>query len=131
MDTTPPKPGPDSLSNNPINLLLAFLLELAGLFAMGFWGWTQHEGFVRILLGLGLPILAAVIWGVFRVDGAPGKAPVRVPGLVRLLIEWGFYAIAVICFFAAGQTAAAIVMAVLVIGHTAASIDHVRWKLAQ
>ena len=78
-----------------------------------------------------MPIIAAVIWGVFRVDGAPGKAPVRVPGLVRLLIEWGFYTISMILFAAAGQTVAAVVMAVLVIGHYIASIDHVRWKLTQ
>lgn len=131
MQNAPSKPGPDSLSNHPLNLALAFGLEIVGLFAMGFWGWTQHEGFLRILLGLGLPIIAAVIWGVFRVDGAPGKAPVRVSGLVRLLIEWGFYIVAVILFAAAGQTVAAVVMAVVVIAHYVASIDHVRWKLAQ
>jgi hypothetical protein len=75
------------MANNPINLALRFFLELAALFFIGRWGWTQHSGTVRYLLGIGLPLVAALIWGVFRVPGDGGTPKVRVPGILRLLIE--------------------------------------------
>ena len=71
------------MSNNPLNLGLRFILELVMLYALGFWGWTRHAGFLRYLLTIGLPLLAAGLWGVFRVPedaSANGKAPVPVPG---------------------------------------------------
>jgi hypothetical protein len=74
------------MANNPINLLVRFILELAGLFALGYWGWTQHTGALRILLAVGLPLLAAAIWGVFRVPGHPGNAPVAVPGMTLMAL---------------------------------------------
>lgn len=32
------------MANNPLNLALRVVLELTGLFAMGYWVWTQHSG---------------------------------------------------------------------------------------
>jgi hypothetical protein len=51
------------MSQNPINLAVRFLLELVGLYAFGLWGWTQHAGFLRYLLVIGLPVVAAALWG--------------------------------------------------------------------
>ena len=34
------------MSAHPINLALRFILELAALYALGYWGWTQHDGLV-------------------------------------------------------------------------------------
>jgi len=48
------------------NLALAFLLELCMLAALGYWGFITGESSVsRISLGLGAPLLAAIIWGTF------------------------------------------------------------------
>ncbi|MBX3066985.1 MAG: YrdB family protein [Anaerolineae bacterium] len=126
-----PKPGPNSLSNNVLVLLIAFLSELAGIAALAYWGWTQHEGILRLLLAVGAPLIAAVIWGVFRVPNDPGAALVKVPGWLRLLIEWGFYVISVIALNAAGQPTAALILAVIVIAYYVVSYEHVIWKLAQ
>ena len=76
------------MGQNPINLGVRFILELVLLYALGFWGWTQHAGLWRYVLVIALPLLAAVLWGTFRVPedaSANGKAPVRVPGWLRLL----------------------------------------------
>src|SRR5690606_19890911 len=70
------------MANNPLNLGLRFLLELVALFAVGYWGWTQHQGVMRFVLAIGLPALLAAAWGIFRVPGdasASGEAIVAVP----------------------------------------------------
>ncbi|RPI96306.1 MAG: DUF2568 domain-containing protein, partial [Chloroflexi bacterium] len=116
-------------SNHPLNLLFRFVLEMAGLFAMGYWGWTEHDGLMRYVLAIGLPLLAAVLWGTFRIPNDPGPAPVTVPGPVRLLLEVVFFAAAVILLAAAGRTTAAIVFGALILFHYLISYDRVRWML--
>src|SRR5687768_15698480 len=76
-----------AMGKNPLNLALRFALELTSLFAPGYWGFTQFDGVLRWLIGPGAPLIAATLWGTFRVDYEPKKAPVRVPGIVRLGIE--------------------------------------------
>ena len=113
------------MSNNPIVLTVRFVLELAALAAMGYWGWTQHEGVLRVVLAVGLPLLAAVLWGVFRVSGYPNDALVEVPGIVRLLLEFVVFGGGVALLEAAGQRDAALVFGVVVLLHYAASYDYV------
>jgi hypothetical protein len=119
------------MANNPIVLLVRFLLELAGLFALGYWGWTQHTGALRVLLVILLPVLAATIWGVFRVPGHPGPAPVPVPGIIRLLIELVFFGSAIWALYASGRDTWGLMMAVVVILHYAASYDYIFELLRQ
>jgi hypothetical protein len=113
------------MGNHPLNLALRFALELAGLWALGYWGWTAHAGALRWLLAIGAPLLAAALWGTFRVPGHPGRAPVPVPGPVRLLLEAAFFGSAVWALFAAERPAWAWVLAALVVAHYAASYDYV------
>ena len=113
------------MANNPVVLLVRFLLELASLFAFGYWGWTQHSGALQIVLTIGFPLLAATVWGVFRVPGHPGAAPVAVPGLVRLLLEALFFGSAVWAFYASHRPTWALIMAIVVIVHYVASYDYV------
>ena len=113
------------MSHNPIILTVRFLLELAALGAMGYWGWTQHDGLLRVVLTIGLPLLAAVLWGTFRVSGYPKDAPVEVPGIVRLLLEFAVFATGVALLAAADQRDAALVFAVIVVLHYAAMYDYV------
>jgi hypothetical protein len=113
------------MSRHPINLTLAFLLELAGLAAMAYWGWTRHGGVARFAWTIGLIVAASAVWGVFRVDGEPGKAPVPVHGIVRLAIELGFYAVAVWCLADTGASTAAIILGVITVVHYATSYDRI------
>jgi hypothetical protein len=98
---------------------------------LGYWGWTQHAGIYRWLLALGLPLLAAVLWGTFRVPDDPGRAPVAVPGIVRLLLELVFFASAAWALFASGQVFWASVFASLVIFHYLVSYQRIVWLLRQ
>ncbi len=51
--------------------LVAFASELAALGALGYWGFTTGGSpATRWLLGLGVPVTAAVLWGVFAAPQA-------------------------------------------------------------
>ncbi len=83
-----------------INLALAFLLELCMLAALGYWGFTLDQGLaVRVGTGLGVPILAAVIWGVWV---AP-RASNRLPGPLHLIVELIIFSLAIAALYAAGR----------------------------
>lgn len=120
------------MSSNPLNLALRFILEIAALFALGYWGWTQHDGLWRFVWSIGLVILAAVVWGTFAVPNDPsrsGKAPVQVPGIVRLVIELLLFAAGVWAFTDAGQPVWGTVLGVFTILHYAISYDRIIWLL--
>ncbi|CAH2716166.1 hypothetical protein BACCIP111895_03350 [Neobacillus rhizosphaerae] len=77
-----------------INLGVRFLLEILALVIFGYWGFRISQGtMLKIGLGIGTPLLAAVIWGMF---GSP-KAPYLLSGIPFFLLEiiiFGFPAIA-------------------------------------
>jgi hypothetical protein len=87
-----------------VNLLLHFILELCALAALSYWGFKSGDSsWMKVLLGVGLPILAAVIWGSLRVPNDPGPALIAVNGRLRLAIEWGLFAGATAALFTAGR----------------------------
>lgn len=66
------------------NLTIRFLLELCALGALGYWGFTSsEEPAAKIVLGVGAPLLAAVVWGLFV---AP-RAAITLEMPLRLLPE--------------------------------------------
>ena len=88
---------------------LRFLLELALLAALAFWGFTTPDGaLLRILLGVGAPVLAAAAWGTFL---SP-RATLRVPGPLLVILEMALFAVAAIALNAAGQQTLAIALAI-------------------
>jgi hypothetical protein len=62
------------LGSNPINLAVRFILEIIGLVALGWWGWNQADGIARFALALGIPLLAAALWGTFAVPDDPSRS---------------------------------------------------------
>lgn len=117
------------MANHPLHLLLRFLLELSALFALGFWGWTQQSGVLRLVWTIGFPLVFAILWGTFRVPDDPGKAPVAVPGIVRLLLELVFFGAAVWSLNAAGQGNWGLVFGIIVLIHYLISYDRLIWLL--
>lgn len=92
-----------------------FLLEVVGLIGIGRWGW--HLG-TSTTWSLGLSALfvatAGAVWGVFRTRGfVPngGEPAIAVPGTVRLIIEYGFYAAGAWGLWVSGWGVAAIMFA--------------------
>lgn len=77
------------------NLVIRFLLELAALITLGLWGWRQGgEVWHKYTFALGIPIIAAAIWGIFNVPNdtnRSGVAPIVVPGITRLAIELAIF----------------------------------------
>ncbi len=122
------------MGSNPINLTGRFLLEMAALLIMGVWGWNQLAGPGRFLLAIGLPVLAAVLWGTFAVPDDPirsGKAPVSVPGVIRLLLELIFFGFAVWMLVDLGRLDMALGMGVITAVHYALSYDRLAWLVKQ
>ncbi len=71
---------------NLLNGALRFLLELAGLLSVGLWGLQRGN----LLWGAAAIAVFILIWTLFNVPGDPsrsGKAPIPIPGLLRLFIE--------------------------------------------
>jgi hypothetical protein len=95
-----------------INLAVRFLLEICVLIAVGYWGFkTNSNWFLKILLGIGAPLLIAVIWGVF---GAP-KAANHLTGFNLLALEVIVFGSGVAALFAAKNYSLAWVFAIVVI----------------
>lgn len=111
------------MNTNPINLTLRFLLEVTMLIALGYWGWHLTGGWAKYIAAVGLPIVAAVLWGVFRIPNDPKAAPVAIPGIVRLLLEWGLFGFAVWAIYDLGYAKCTLLMAIIVVLHYAVSYD--------
>ena len=122
------------MGSHPVNLGVRFLLELCALAAVGYWGWSQHRGPLRALMAFGLPLLMAILWATLAVPGDPsrsGRAPVPVPGVVRLLLELAVFAFAAWALHAAGSLVLAIVFAAIVVVHYVVSYDRIAWLVRQ
>lgn len=120
------------MGSHPLNLTLRFLLELSAMIAMGYWGWTQHEGLSRWLWTISLPVIAAILWGTFAVPNDPsrsGHAPIPTPGAVRLLLELLFFAIGVMALIASQRSTAGIILATTTLLHYVISYDRILWLL--
>lgn len=58
------------------NLTLAFVMELAALTALALWGWKVADAaVVKVVSAIGLPLAAAVIWGLFAAPKASFDIP--------------------------------------------------------
>ena len=122
------------MSQNPINLAVRFLLEIAALVAIGYWGWAEHTGILRYVLVIGLPLLAAFLWGTFRAPedaSANRKAPVAIAGLPRLLLELAFFGFATWGLFDAGAAITAWIFGGVVFVHYLISYDRIAWLVRQ
>lgn len=122
------------MGSHPINLIIRFLLEITALVSVGMWGWKQNDGWLRYVLAIGIPLILAAIWGTFNVQDDPsrsGSAPIPTPGLIRLAIELGMFALAIWALYDSGFTKASLIFAIIVLLHYLASYDRVIWLLSK
>ena len=95
-----------------VNAAVRFLLELCALGALGCWGFRAGSATaVKITLGIGMPVLAAVLWMIF---GAPG-APRQLHGLWHLVLEAVILGGAALALYAAGSRVLALAFAAVVL----------------
>ncbi len=114
-----------------LNLALRFFLELAALAIMAVWGWQQAGGALRVVLAAGVPLVAAALWGIFRVPNDPGPAPVRTPGLIRLALEALFFGFATWALYDLGAPLVALAFGLVTLVHYAVAFDRLRWLVRQ
>ncbi len=82
------------------NLVARFALELSALGALAYWGFQLNASTgVRVLAGLGAPLAAAVVWGLF----ASPRAAVELPVSAVLAVQVATFAVAVAALVAAGR----------------------------
>jgi hypothetical protein len=111
------------MNANPINLAVRFVLEIVMLIILACWGWHLSETWLRYLAAAGFPVIAAVFWGVFRIQNDPKPAPVETPGPVRLLLEFLLFGWAIWALYQLGKTEPDEIMAFIVIVHYVVSYD--------
>ena len=120
------------MSQHPINLFIRFALEMFLLVASGMWGYHLAEGWASLFPALGIPLLLSTIWGVFNVPhdaSRSGSAPVKTPGLIRLILELSMLGFGCWCLYDLGHRTLGMTMAAFVLLHYIASYDRVKWLL--
>lgn len=89
-----------------VTLIVRFVLELILLFSLGYWGFhLKGSFFLQFVVGLGLPVAAAIVWGLFISPKASG----RVPLFAVLIMEAVLFAAAVLCLIQSGFTVFAVI----------------------
>jgi hypothetical protein len=117
------------MNTNPINLAARFALEIAMLIILALWGWHLSQTWVRYAAAAGFPAIAAVLWGVFRIQNDPKPAPVETPGPIRLLLEFALFGWAIWALCQLGKTTLAEIMVVVLLMHYVISYDRTRAML--
>ncbi|TXS39491.1 DUF2568 domain-containing protein [Streptomyces sp. or43] len=97
------------------NEVLAFLVELAALACLFWWGYSLGDGLaVQLLLGTALLAIAVTLWGLFAAPRARFRPPLAGVLAVKAVVLGG----GAFGLFAVGHPVAALVMAVVVVVNT-------------
>ena len=92
------------------NLALSFWLELCMLAAFAYWGFTTGAGlFAQLLLGIGVPVVVILIWGILLAPASPR----RLQGWPHWLLEIVIFVLAIVALYTTGQATLAMVFAVV------------------
>lgn len=95
-----------------LNATLAFLLELALIASLGYWGYQSSEsGVLKWLLAIGLPLSVMVVWALYFAPKSTRRLSI-VPGA---LLSLGMFLLAAWALHSANQPAAALVFAMAAI----------------
>lgn len=98
-----------------VNEGLAFLLEMAAFAALAWWGFTTGGNMLaNIVLGIGAPVAAMVLWGMFAAPKAKFKVALPFVMLVKALV----FGAAALAFHGVGHPALAIAFAVVALVNT-------------
>ncbi|MDD0858776.1 YrdB family protein [Arthrobacter alpinus] len=96
--------------------VLGFALEVAMLAAFVFWGFRQESPW-DMVLGIGVPAIVVVLWGVFL---AP-RSERRLKPHVILWVATALFLLAAVALFGANAAVLGTLMAVFSVGYFAAS----------
>ena len=110
-------PGPLHVLNEG----LAFILEIAAIVALAWWGFTTGGNIVvNIILGVGAPGAAIVLWGLFAAPRARFKVALPLVLLVKAVV----FGAGALAFYGVDHAALAVGFAVVaVLNTTLATLD--------
>jgi Na+/melibiose symporter-like transporter len=98
-----------------LNAGLRFVLELAGIAALGIWGWTVGgESPLQFVLALGAPLLLIVLWAALIAPRSRSPLDPR----TRFVVGSGLLLVAASALWAAGSQAAAAALGILILVNT-------------
>ena len=92
-----------------LNDVLRFVLELFAIVSLGIWGFAAWPLPWNIVVGIGAPVLAILLWALSR---SP-KAVLHVDALVKALVEIVVMGSAAFAWWSLGQPIVALVFAVV------------------
>ncbi|MGW1916797.1 YrdB family protein [Streptomyces sp. NPDC002076] len=97
------------------NEILAFLVELAALACLSWWGFTvSDDEALRILLGVGTPLVAMALWSLFAAPKALLRPRLPLVLAVKAMVLGGGAA----ALYGVRHPGAAMAMAVIVVANT-------------
>lgn len=92
-----------------LNLVVRFVLEICALWALGYWGFHVGDSdVIHWILGIGIPVAAALLWAGF----VSPKARYEVPEVVRLSIEFDVFLGATLALYFSDKDLLAILFAI-------------------
>jgi hypothetical protein len=102
-----------------INDAVRFLVELAVLVAVGYWGFHDHSRWAaKLVLGVGGPVLIATAWGIWMAPQSNRRAPEGMRALLEVLI-FGLATAALVA-----STGAVLAVIFAVVATVNAALDH-------
>lgn len=108
-----------------LNLAVKFLLELAALAAFGLFGATVTDGVPAVVAAIGLPVVAAVTWGILAAPRARRRLPLR----LRAPFELGVFALGALALWRAESWIWAAAFAVVAVANALLLTAFDQWEL--
>jgi hypothetical protein len=113
-----------------LSLGVRFVLELVALACFGVWAWALVPGSLRYVCVVAVPLIVAVLWGVFATpDDASrsGGTVIATPGPLRFLLELAVFFGGAAALYAAGSRTLAVMLAGALVVYHLLSWDRVLW----
>jgi hypothetical protein len=108
-DKVTPAPDQHAPVKVGVNDVLRFLLELFAIVSLGIWGFLAWPLPWNILIGIGAPAIAIVLWALFR---SP-RAVLHVDAFVKAIVEIVVMGSAAFAWWDLGQPVVAVIFAVV------------------
>lgn len=119
-------------SYHPLNLALRFGLEITALYVFATRTYAHFTTPINWIAAITAVLIAGALWGIFKVPGDPssnGKAVVPVNGVLRFLLEFTFFFVAVFVLVLDESYWFTGIFSFLIFFHYLISLDRFVWLL--
>lgn len=119
-------------SYHPLNLALRFGLEITALYVFATRTFAWYDAPLNWIAAVSAVVFASTVWAVFKVPGdrsSNGKAVVPINGVVRFLLEFTFFFVAVFLLVLDKSYWFTGIFGFLIFFHYLISLDRFVWLL--